>query len=73
MRQPAGAGNEASSGYGFLTTPAVVVVLVLLIGATFFLWRARYIRRKTAYVVMAVLLIALILLASWIYSNPMTA
>jgi hypothetical protein len=47
------------------------VVLVLLIGATFYLWRARYIRRRTAYVVMAVLAIALAGLVFWQYQHPM--
>jgi hypothetical protein len=47
-----------------------VVVLVLLLGATIFLWRARYMRRKTAYGTMAVLAIALICLGAYMYFHP---
>jgi hypothetical protein len=61
-----GAGSSAS-----LASPAIVVILVLLIGATFYLWRARYIRRRTAYVTMAVLAIALAGIIFWQYHHPM--
>ena len=72
MRLPAGAGNDSGGGYGSLSSPAVVVGLVLLIGATIFLWRARYIRRKTAYVWLAVLFAALVAFAVWVYLHPIS-
>jgi uncharacterized membrane protein len=62
----ASAGNSAS-----LATPAIVVTLVLLLGATIYLWRARYIRTRTAYLTMAVLAVALVCLGAWMYLYPM--
>ena len=38
----------------------VVVVLVVMLGATIYLWRNRYMRRRTAYVTMSVLVVLLI-------------
>jgi hypothetical protein len=69
MRAPRVSGNAANSAG--LSTPAIVVALVLLLGATIYLWRARYIRRRTAYVTMAVLVLALVLVGVWMYRNPM--
>jgi hypothetical protein len=53
----------ASGGGGSLSvaSPALLVILILMIGATIYLWRKRFIRRKTAYVTLAILVIALIL------------
>jgi hypothetical protein len=67
MKAPAQAAASGSAG---LALPTVVVVLVLLLGATIFLWRARYMRRKTAYGTMAVLAIALICLGAYMYFHP---
>lgn len=69
MKGPKGGGAVASSGS--LATPAIIVLLVLILGATIYLWRARYIRRRTAYVLMLVLVLALIGLGAWMYTNPM--
>jgi hypothetical protein len=43
-----------------ITSPALIVLLIIVLGATIYLWRQRYIRRKTAYMTMAVLIIAII-------------
>jgi len=53
-----------------LGTPAIVVFLVLALGATIFLWRARYIRRRTAYVAMAVIVVGLIIFGALLYTAP---
>jgi hypothetical protein len=67
-----GGGGGGGDGSGVsLASPATVVILVLLIGATFYLWRARYIRRNTAYVTMALLVVALAALIFWQYHHPM--
>ena len=66
-----GKGAGGGGGSASLASPAVVVILVLLIGATFYLWRARYIRRRTAYVTMAGLAIALAAMIFWQYHYPM--
>jgi len=42
-----------------------------LLGATIYLWRARYIRTRTAYLTMAVLAVALVCLGAWMYLYPM--
>lgn len=62
--------DSAGSSAG-LAIPAIVVLLVLVLGATIYLWRARYIRRRTAYVTMLVLVIVLAGLALWMYWYPM--
>lgn len=64
------AGSDAV-GETFLVSPAVVVLLVLLLGATIYLWRARYIRSRTAYMLMAVLVIVLLLFGLWTYLHPL--
>ena len=40
---------KVSKGEGGLGAPTAVVILVLLFGATVYLWRARYIRPVTGY------------------------
>lgn len=68
MRVPKIAESAANSTS--LAVPASIVVLVLVLGATIYLWRARYIRRATAYILMLVLIITLALLGLWMYSHP---
>lgn len=63
---PASATDTASLG-----APTVVVILVLMLGATIYLWRARYIRRTTAYASMAILVLAIAVIGVWTYSHPM--
>ena len=63
---PASATDTASLG-----APTVVVILVLMLGATIYLWRARYIRRTTAYSLMAILVVAIAVIGAWTYSHPM--
>lgn len=71
MKVPKGAGGAESSAT--LAIPAIVVILVLVFGATIYLWRARYIRRRTAYVVMLVTVVAIVGLGTWNYLHPMAA
>lgn len=61
MRPPATSSGGSSSGtIAGLASPALIVILVLLLGATIFLWRARYMRRKTAYIAMGVLVVLIV-------------
>jgi hypothetical protein len=69
MRVPKAAEGVANSAA--LAAPAIIVILVLILGATIYLWRARYIRRRNAYLTMGVLVVALAVLGFWMYSNPM--
>lgn len=64
-------GGGGGGGSASLASPAIVVILILMLGATIYLWRARYIRRKTAYATMAILAIVLAGLVFWQYSHPM--
>ena len=64
-------GDKGGASSAALASPAAVVVLVLLLGATIYLWRARYIRSRTAYVTMALLAIALAGMIFWQYHHPM--
>ena len=63
--------TEAGANSASLAIPAIVVILVLVLGATIYLWRAGYIRRKTAYATMLVLVVALAGFALWMYRYPM--
>ena len=62
--QPAAGGASAS-----LASPAPVVILVLLLGATIYLWRARYLRPSTAYCTMAFFAILLIAVGALMYTS----
>lgn len=66
MRLPSEPGEGAAAS---LASPAVVVVLVLMLGATIYLWRARYLRGSTAYYAMTFLAIALIAAGALIYTS----
>ena len=63
--------SESAASSASLAVPALIVILVLVLGATIYLWRARYIRRGSAYVTMLVLVIALAGLGLWMYWYPM--
>ena len=62
LSAPIGEGGKASTLAG-LGGPAMIVLLVLMLGATIYLWQARYLRRSSAYLIIAVLVVALALLA----------
>ena len=67
MRTLPSAGQGSSAG-GF-ANPAIIILLVLILGATFYLWRQRYMRRKTAFVVMSVLARAIIAIGLLDYTS----
>jgi len=52
-----------------IATPVLVVSLVLLLGATLFLRSQRYIRRTTAYILVAVWIACIALVALISYSS----
>lgn len=56
-------------GTSSIASPAVIVVLVLLLGATVYLWRSRYMRRKTAYGTIGVLVLLLLLVGLGMYKS----
>ena len=61
---------ELSSSGGLIGSPIAIIVLILLLGATIFLWRARYIHYKTAYVCMALIIGFTAFIAYWTYFHP---
>ena len=67
MKVPRGTTAASTNS---LAAPAFIVVLILVLGATIFLWRARYIRRRTAYVVIPILVAAIAILGVWMYLYP---
>jgi hypothetical protein len=71
MKVPKTVGTSGGVASNSLAAPAVIVVLVLTLGATIYLWRARYIRRRTAYVLVPILSAAIVILGLWTYLNPM--
>ena len=70
MRAPIVTVSGGSLRSADLGTPAIIVFLVLALGATIFLWRARYIRRRSAYVAMAVIVVGLIIFGVLLYTAP---
>ena len=70
MRVPIASVNGSSIRSADLGNPAFIVFLVLALGATVFLWRARYIRRRTAYITMAVIVVGLIVFGALMYTSP---
>jgi len=46
----------------------LIIILVLMLAATVYLWRTRYIRRRTAHIMMGVLIVALIAIGIFMYS-----
>jgi len=70
MKLPRGQGGSVADTAS-LGAPTSVVIIVLVFGATVYLWRARYIRPSTAYVVMAACVLSIAAVAYWTYSHPM--
>lgn len=68
VRTPIASVSGSALRSADLGTPAVVVFLVLALGATIFLWRARYIRRRTAYTMMGVIFVALIIFGALLFT-----
>lgn len=69
MRVPA-AESTSSFRSADLGSPVIIVFLVIALGATIFLWRARYIRRRTAYITMAIIVVGLLVLSAMMYNSP---
>lgn len=68
MRIPRGSsgGGGAPAGFG---GPVIVVLLVLMLGGTIYLWRQRYMRRRTAYVTITILVAGLIYSGITLYTS----
>lgn len=62
-------GEESGIGSGDLVGPAALVILVLILGATIYLWQAGYIRRVTAFFTILFLVAMIVVAGFWIYSS----
>jgi uncharacterized membrane protein len=51
--------------------PAIIVLSVIVLGATIYLWTAKYIRRSTAILLVLFCLIVLVSIGTWMYLHPM--
>lgn len=65
MRTPASSSSVES------LVPALVVMLVIILGFTVYLRRARYIRRRSAYITIGILVVAITLLGAFMYFFPL--
>ena len=66
MKPSPGSGAVGSES---IASPAIIVLLVLLMGGTLYLWRQRYMRRRTAFTTLAVLGILLAIAGYFTYLN----
>ena len=66
MKETSQAGTAGSA----LASPAVIVVVVIMLGATIYLWRAGYMRPRTGYVLTILLTAGLIALGAYMYLHP---
>lgn len=58
-------------GSAGVTSQVAIVFLVIALGATVFLWRARYIRRRTSYITMGVLVLAIAVVGTMMYRGSL--
>jgi uncharacterized membrane protein len=65
MRGPAAPQGEGSA---IVASPIVVVIVVMMLGATIYLWRTRYIRRRTAFITIVALTALLIIVGTSMYT-----
>lgn len=66
MIRPMGSDGGESA---ISASPILLVILIMMLGATVFLWRTRFIRRKTAYIAFAVLTVAVIASGYSLYTS----
>ena len=68
MKAPLASENGQSAAAA-LANPAVLVILIIIFGATVYLFRQRYIEPRTAYVVMIIVAIVTIWVGMMIYTS----
>jgi hypothetical protein len=66
MKAPSPVESGGSAGIG---GPTTLILLVLMLGATVYLWRMRYMRRKTFYVVFVLIVLLIIADGTSIYTS----
>ena len=59
-----GAPIETGGGGGsYMAQPLAIVMIVMVLGATYYLWRMRYLRSRAALLTIGAILLALIFMA----------
>ena len=69
MRYP-GIGGEATSALAQVGETAAVVLAVLIVGATFYMWRHHYVRSRAALIAIAALVLFLLYLGFFAGGSP---
>jgi uncharacterized membrane protein YbaN (DUF454 family) len=54
-----------------ISQSTAVVLLVMVVGISFYLWRTRYLRSRAALIFVAMIIVALLYFAVW--TNPITS
>ena len=73
MRLPGGAplgGGNGSSTFAQTLSPLAIVLLVLVVGASIYLWRQHYLRSRAALVTIAAVVVVLIYLGFFAMRPP---
>ena len=72
MRFPgaASAGGAADSSFAQTLSPLAIVLLVLIIGASIYLWRQHYLRSRAALVTIGAIVVVLIYLGFFAMRPP---
>jgi hypothetical protein len=63
-------GGGASSALTETASPLAIVALVVVLGASFYLWRSGYLRSRAALIVLAVIVAGLIYLGFFALQPP---
>ena len=69
IRGPAQASSDVTSQP--ISQSTAVVLLVMVVGIAFYLWRQRYLRSRASLIFLAMIIGALLYLAIW--TNPITS
>jgi hypothetical protein len=69
IRGPAPASSDVASQP--ISQSTAVVLLVMVVGISFYLWRQRYLRSRASLIFLAMIIVALLYLA--IFTNPITS
>jgi Kef-type K+ transport system membrane component KefB len=67
---PVGGGASGSSTFAQTISPLAIVLLVLIIGASIYLWRKRYLQSRAALVTIAAIVVVLIYLGFFAIHTP---
>lgn len=70
MKSPIAGAGGGSGAWAATLSPLAIVALVLVLGASIYLWRMRYLRSRAALIVLAAIVAALIYLGFFAMQPP---